>query len=295
MDKKFNYGGQAVIEGVMMRGRTNYAIAVRKQDGRIDLFRDSVKPIAKKYPILGLPFVRGTVALFDSLILGIKSITYSANVYDDNEEKMTYKDTIMMYASVGVAFILAILLFFVLPTFVTNYTKVFIRSPFGLNIFEGILRVVIFLAYLISISFMKDIKRVFEYHGAEHKVIHCLEHGEELTVENARKYTTLHPRCGTNFLFVVMIVSILVFSVFQWPVLYVRILSRIFLLPVVAGLSYEFIKYAGNTDSKIIKYISLPGLYLQKLTTRQPDDSQIEVALCSLKCVLKERDDIDCP
>lgn len=193
-----------------------------------------------------------------------------------------------MYFSVALSLAISVIIFFIGPTYVAGFLKRYTENTFLINLLEGVLRVAIFIAYLVLISRMEDIRRVFEYHGAEHKTIHCFEHEEELTVENARKYTTLHPRCGTNFLFIVMIVSIIVFSFLRWPTLYIRIISRILLLPVVAGISYEVIKIAGHSDNKIIAALVYPGLLLQKLTTKEPDDSQLEVAIASLKSVLED-------
>lgn len=281
-----------------MRGINGYAIAVRKQDGSIELFKERFQPITKKYPILNMPFLRGIFVLFDSLFIGIKSLMYSADIVEGEEQRKDdeAKNLLFMYGSIAISIVFAVALFFILPTYASSFLKNVVKTSIGLNIMEGILRVAIFMVYLILISFMKDIQRVFEYHGAEHKAIHCLEHGEELTVENARKYSTLHPRCGTNFLFVVMIVSIIVFSIFQWPSFKARIILRVILLPVIAGISYEFIKLAGRSENKLVKALTYLGLYLQKFTTREPDDSQLEVAICSLKGVLDEGKSLDeCP
>ncbi|ADD01452.1 protein of unknown function DUF1385 [Thermoanaerobacter italicus Ab9] len=298
--KKTDIGGQAVIEGVMMRGHNSVATAVRKGD-EIIIKKEYVKPLTKRNKFFSLPFIRGTFALFDSLIVGIKSLTYSAELFEEKDKENISKfylflqkvfgdklEDILMYFSVVISLILSIIIFFIGPTYVADYIKLFTKNTVVINFVEGLLRVAIFILYLVLISQMKDIKRIFEYHGAEHKAIHCLEHEEELTVENARKYTTLHPRCGTNFLFIVMIVSIIIFSFLKWPTFYIRILSRIFLLPVVAGISYEIIKLAGRSNNKIIRVFVYPGLLLQKLTTREPDDSQLEVAIASLKSVLED-------
>lgn len=299
--KKTDIGGQAVIEGVMMRGHNSIATAVRCGD-KIIIKKDMLKPLTKRNKIFSFPFIRGTVALIDSLIIGVKSLTYSSELFENNDENDSVSkfdmflqkvfgdklDDVIMYLSVIISVLISILVFFIGPTYVAGYLKNFTKNTIIINFAEGVLRVVIFLIYLILISRLKDIKRIFEYHGAEHKTIHCFEHQEELTVENARKYTTLHPRCGTNFLFIVMIVSIVVFSFLKWPDLYTRIVSRVLLLPVVAGISYEVIKIAGHSDNKIIAALIYPGLLLQKLTTREPDDSQIEVAIASLKSVLED-------
>ncbi|HHW57433.1 MAG TPA: DUF1385 domain-containing protein [Clostridia bacterium] len=299
--KKTNIGGQAVIEGVMMRGHKSVATAVRKGD-EIIVKKEYVTPLTRKNKFFSLPFIRGTFALFDSLIIGIKSLTYSAELFEEEESSQNSSkldsflqklfgdklNDVLMYFSVIISLILSIVIFFIGPTYVADYMKLFTKNTIIINFVEGLLRVIIFLLYLVLISQMKDIKRIFEYHGAEHKAIHCLEHEEELTVENARKYTTLHPRCGTNFLFIVMIVSIIVFSFLKWPTFYIRILSRILLLPVVAGISYEVIKLAGRSDNKIVAAFVYPGLLLQRLTTREPDDSQLQVAIASLKSVLED-------
>ncbi|QSZ27041.1 DUF1385 domain-containing protein [Aceticella autotrophica] len=297
--KKTDIGGQAVIEGVMMRGHNSVAIAVRK-DSDIIVKKEMTEPLTKKNKFFSLPFIRGTFALIDSLIIGAKALTYSAGLIEDEDMKPTRFDNflkklfgdklddIAMYFSVALSLIISIIIFFIGPTYIAGFLKEFTKNTILINFFEGFIRVVIFLLYLVLISQMKDIKRVFQYHGAEHKTIHCFEYEEELTVENARKYTTLHPRCGTNFLFIVMIVSIIVFSFLKWPSLYIRIISRILLLPVVAGISYELIKLAGRSDNRIIAMLTYPGLLLQKLTTKEPDDSQLEVAITSLKSVLED-------
>ncbi|WP_434564773.1 DUF1385 domain-containing protein [Thermoanaerobacterium thermosaccharolyticum] len=298
--KKTDIGGQAVIEGVMMRGHNSIATAVRCGNDII-VKKDMVKPLTRKYKILSVPFIRGTVALIDSLIIGIKTLTYSAELVEGESEEEPSKfelflkrifgdklDDVVMYFSVALSLVISIIIFFIGPTYVAGFLKRYTENTFLINFFEGVLRVAIFIAYLALISRMNDIRRVFEYHGAEHKTIHCFEHEEELTVENARKYTTLHPRCGTNFLFIVMIVSIIVFSFLKWPTLYIRIISRVLLLPVVAGISYEVIKIAGHSDNRIIAALVYPGLLLQKLTTKEPDDSQLEVAIASLKSVLED-------
>ncbi|MDI6603676.1 MAG: DUF1385 domain-containing protein [Thermoanaerobacteraceae bacterium] len=297
--KKTDIGGQAVIEGVMMRGHNSVAIAVRK-DSDIIVKKEMTEPLTKKNKFFSLPFIRGTFALIDSLIIGVKALTYSAGLIEDEDMKPTRFDNflkklfgdklddIAMYFSVALSLIISIIIFFIGPTYIAGFLKEFTKNTILINFFEGFIRVVIFLLYLVLISQMKDIKRVFQYHGAEHKTIHCFEYEEELTVENARKYTTLHPRCGTNFLFIVMIVSIIVFSFLKWPSLYIRIISRILLLPVVAGISYELIKLAGRSDNRIIAMLTYPGLLLQKLTTKEPDDSQLEVAITSLKSVLED-------
>ncbi len=281
--KECNIGGQAVIEGVMMRNPEYTAIAVRKPDKTIHLFREPTKSLTKRFKFLKLPFLRGVVALVESMSTGIKAISYSARVAGVEEEELTKKDVIF---AVIVAVFFAVVLFVILPTVITKYLSFNITSPVILNLIEGMIRVIIFLLYVVSISTMKDIRRVFEYHGAEHKVIHCYEAGMDLNVENVKGFSTLHPRCGTGFLMIVMVVSILLFSFLGWPGLIKRIVSRIVFLPLVAGISYEVIKLVGRSKNSVIKTIITPGLWLQKLTTREPDDDQIRVAIKALKEII---------
>ncbi|SJZ48445.1 DUF1385 domain-containing protein [Selenihalanaerobacter shriftii] len=280
------YGGQAVIEGVMMRGKKNLAIAVRKNEDDITLHTEVINSITDKFSILGKPFIRGVIALFESMIMGMQALTFSANqVAEEEEEELT---TFELVITIVVALGLAILLFVVLPATVIKFIEAHIDSNLLLNFIEGIIKVSVFLLYIIGISQLNDIKRVFQYHGAEHKVIHNYESGLPLTVDNAKEHTPLHPRCGTNFLLIVMVTSVLVFSFFGRPDFINRILIHIALLPVVAGLSYEIIKQAGKSDAnRIIKLVATPGLWLQKLTTREPDEEQIEVAIKALEEVLK--------
>ncbi|MGB9977372.1 DUF1385 domain-containing protein [Thermovenabulum sp.] len=279
---KPSIGGQAVIEGVMMRGPKYTAIAVRKGKD-IVVKKEENYSLQKRHPFFRLPVIRGALALIEMLVIGINALTYSASVVEEEEYKLTSKDIAL---SVIMAVGFAVALFIVLPTFLIKFFEKGVKNPVILNLIEGLIRISIFFFYIFSISIMKDIKRFFEYHGAEHMAVHCYENGDPLTVENAKKYKTLHPRCGTSFLLIVMIVSILLFSFLGWPGILFRIISRILLFPLVAGISYEFIRFAGRSDSKIAKLFSLPGMWLQLLTTRQPDDSQIEVALEALKCVI---------
>jgi len=279
---KPNIGGQAVIEGVMMRGPKYTAIAVRKND-EIIIKKEENHSLSDKYKFLKLPILRGMLSLVEMLIIGIQALSYSASTAGDEEEKLSSRDiALALLTAVG----FAVLLFIIIPTAAVKLIGENVKSPFWLNIIEGVLRILIFLVYLFIITSMKDIRRVFEYHGAEHKAVHCYEHDEKLTPENAAKYTTLHPRCGTSFLMVVMVVSILLFSLLGWPGIIVRILSRILLLPLVAGVSYEFIRLAGKSSSPVVNILNKPGIWLQKLTTREPDESQLEVALEALKSVL---------
>ena len=275
-------GGQAVIEGVMMRGFGKVATAVREQSGNIKVQLNPVNSISDKYPILKLPFLRGSVNLIESLILGMKSLSFSAQAAGEEDEQLSDREVAL---TLVFAFAMAAVLFIALPTFGAKFLHEITDDPFYFNIAEGFLRLAIFILYIAAISQMKDIQRVFQYHGAEHKTIFCYEEGLPLTVENVKKFPRLHPRCGTAFLLIVMIVSIFVFAFLGWPDLITRILSRILLLPVVAGIGYEIIRFAGRSKNPLVRVAILPGLWLQYLTTREPDDSQIEVAIKSLEAV----------
>lgn len=301
-------GGQAVLEGVMMRGPKEIATAVRKSNGEIIIDKMPVTSITKKYKFLKLPILRGVVSFVESMVVGVKCLMFSAELYDvDGEEGYEpskfekwlddkfgdkVKD-IAIYFAVFMAVIMGIGLFMLLPTVVVGFLKGIVPNPIVLNLSEGIVRITIFLVYLALVSKMKDIQRVFEYHGAEHKTIAAYEHGEELTCENARKYSRLHPRCGTSFLLIVMVISIIFFSFISWGNVFKRILFRLLLLPVVAGVSYEIIKFAGRSTNRCVAFLTKPGLWLQKLTTREPDDSQLEVAIASLKAVLTDNKEDD--
>ncbi len=282
-------GGQAVIEGVMMRGPALVSTAVREPSGEISVQTEKVATLAERYPILKRPLLRGAVALWESMVLGMKSLSYSAQRAGEEGEEMTTKDIVI---SVVLALVVATLLFVVLPTTAAKYLYAASFDPIKLNLAEGGLRMLVFLSYVYGISQMKSIRRVFQYHGAEHKTIHAYEAGEELTVENVQKHSTLHPRCGTAFLLIVMLVSIFVFAFLGWPDLWLRILSRILLMPVVAGVSYEIIRFAGRSKNSLVRAAILPGLWLQKLTTRQPDDSQVEVAIRALQEVRPATEEI---
>lgn len=288
MPENFQYGGQAVIEGVMMRGPRDLAVAVRKSSGDIVTDIQGLTSLSQKYPFLKWPLLRGVLALFEAMVIGIKVLTYSANMAADEgeeEEILTGKE---IAVTVILAIGLAVLLFIVIPTAAAFFLQAYVDF-FWQNLIEGMLRIAIFLAYVISIGMMSDIRRVFQYHGAEHKVIHAYEAGERLTVDNVRKYTTLHPRCGTSFLLFVLVLTIFLFSFLHTPDIWSRIGSRILLLPVVAGISYEFIKWSGKYYRRNwVRFLIAPGLWLQKLTTREPDDSQVEVAICALEAVLEK-------
>lgn len=284
---KLSVGGQAVIEGVMMRGPGKVATAVRSPEGRIEVEKGPVHSIADRYPILKKPMLRGSVSLVESLVLGIRSLSYSAKMAGEEDEQLSDKE---MAGTIIFAFVLAAILFIAIPTGAAKFFHFVTDDPVFLNLMEGFLRLAIFLGYIWGISCMKDIRRVFQYHGAEHKTIHCYEAGLPLTVENVQKFSRLHPRCGTNFLLIVMLVSIFVFAFLGWPSLIERIASRIVLLPVVAGISYELIRFAGRTTNPIALKLIQPGLWLQYLTTRPPEDDMVEVAIESLKAVLPEEE-----
>ena len=284
-EKKITIGGQAVIEGVMMRGPELVATAVRNPQGRIELEVKPVNSIADRYPIFKKPMLRGCVSLFESLVMGIRSLGYSAQMAGEEDEQLTDKE---LAGTMIFAFALAAVLFIAIPTGAAKLFHVITEDPVFLNLMEGFLRLFIFMAYIFAISRMKDIQRVFQYHGAEHKTIACFEAGEALTVENVARHTRLHKRCGTSFLLIVMLVSIFVFAFLGWPDLAERIASRIILLPVVAGISYEIIRFSADSDNCLLGWAVKPGLWLQKLTTREPEPEMIEVAIESAKAVLPE-------
>lgn len=300
MDTPISVGGQAVLEGVMMRSPRNMTVAVRTPSGEIAMKRDPLKLLSDSWRFLKWPVVRGTVTLFSSLALGMKALNFSAECAmedekkgaDEGPKKGVWTD-VMMGATMVFSLGVGLLLFFYLPLQLTELLKDIIpatrESSLAFNLVDGVIRVIIFLAYIAAITRMKDIRRVFEYHGAEHKAIYAYEAGGELTVESARKYPRLHPRCGTSFLLVVMVLSILVFSFIpKDALLYEKALARLALIPVVAGLSYEFIKFsAKKKDDPIISTLVRPGLWLQNLTTREPSDDQIEVAISALKEALR--------
>lgn len=298
-------GGQAVIEGVMMRGPKDIAVAVRTTDGEIVVDKKPIASVLQKSKILKLPIIRGVISFFESLVIGTRALMYSASFFDVEEEEEKAKKAAMtederkkaeakeekmknaaIYGSVVVALLFGIGIFMLLPTVLVGFVKQHIASGVLATLLEGVIRIAIFLAYISLVAQMKDIRRVFEYHGAEHKTIFCYEAGEELTVENARRFTRLHPRCGTSFLLIVMVVSIILFSFISWDNYLTRLGLRLLLLPVVAGISYEIIKFAGRSQNKLVRIVIQPGLWLQKITTREPDDSQLEVAIASLKAVL---------
>jgi uncharacterized protein YqhQ len=285
----FNYGGQAVIEGVMMRGQKSLAVAFRKGPGQIGVEGWAINQSPRRPALLRWPFIRGAVNLVDSLILGVKTLMFSANqALEEGEqaETLSNKELIGVVAfSLG----LGILLFFLLPAFLAQTLKAWAPGHGLGNVLEGLIRIVIFLAYIFGISQVKDIQRVFQYHGAEHKSIYNYESGKPLSLENARSMSRLHPRCGTSFLLLVMVVSILLYSLLPAMNMVQRLLSRLILLPVIAGIAYELIRLAGKRlDNPIVAAISWPGLQLQRITTREPDDGQLEVAIAALTRVLQD-------
>ena len=308
MEKKehiTSIGGSAVMEGVMMRGPKEIATAVRKPDGEIEIDRRAVSSLVTKYHVNKIPVIRGVFAFFDSMISSIRALMWSAefvDIEDDSESKfdkwLTEKfgdkvKDIVIYFSLFISVIFSVGLFFVLPHFITSLLENIINSNLIKTLIEGIIRISIFLGYVLLASRMEDIKRVFQYHGAEHKTIFCYEAGLELNVENARSMSRLHPRCGTSFLVYVMIISIILFSFVSWGNMWVRLGMKLLLLPVVAGISYEVIRWAGRSKNKVVCVISRPGMWLQNITTREPDDSQLEVAIESMKAVLTENKEDD--
>ena len=280
-------GGQAVIEGVMMRDANKTATAVRLPNGEIEVETHPVTSIRDRYPVLNLPLIRGSVIMVESLVIGMRALSFSAQAAGEEDEQMTKKEIAM---TILFALVLASVLFIVIPTGAAHLAAAYTDDPIVFNLIEGGIRLAVFLLYIWGISFMGGIRRVFQYHGAEHKTIHCYEAGEALTVENVQKFPRLHPRCGTNFLLIVMVVAIVFHVFFGWPDLWLRILSRLAVLPVVAGVSYEIIRFAGRSENRIVRIMITPGLWLQYLTTRPPEGEMVEVAIESLKAVLPEED-----
>ncbi len=299
--KCISVGGQAVMEGVMMQGPEKIAMAVRRPDGKVALTVKPVKKLADKYPFLGWPVIRGVVNFVAQLASGVKMLTESAEMAGmDAEEPSEFEkrvakflhmkpDDVMMLFAVVLALLMSIGLFFIIPTGIESLLKKVIDSRIVLNITGGLLRMGMFLAYVGLVSRLKEIRRVFQYHGAEHKSIFCFESGKELTVENAQAFTTLHPRCGTSFLVIVFTLSILIFTLFGTNSgnVFLRVGSRLALLPVTAGVSYEILKWLGRAEeTPVVRALKWPGLMVQKLTTQQPDDDMVEVALIALKAAL---------
>lgn len=292
-------GGQAVIEGVMMQSGDRRSIAVRKPDGEIEIKTERIKSWIRDKNIHKIPFFRGGFILIETMISGIKSLNFSSEFFLEDEEedaidrflKKIFKEKAndaIIALSLILSLILSIGLFILIPTAIGGLFAKIIDNHIVLNLIEGILRVAILILYMLAVSFMSDIKRVFQYHGAEHKSIYCYENGLELTVENARKFGRLHPRCGTNFLFIVMFISIILFSFFGWPNPLLRVAIRLICIPIVAGISYEIIKFLGKYNNIFSKIVAYPGMMMQKITTNEPDDEQLEVAIAALKAALNE-------
>lgn len=291
-------GGQAVIEGIMMKNKDNYATAVRKPDGEIEIQQDTYVSMTEKVKFCALPFVRGVFSFADSMVLGMKTLSFSAGFFEDDEDSEPGRFELWLEKTFGeklekvlMSFVMvfsvamAIAIFMVLPLLIAGFFKQFIRSDTVMAVLEGFIRIGIFIAYIKLISRMEDIRRTFMYHGAEHKCINCIEHGLPLTVENVRNSSKQHKRCGTSFLIIVMIISILFFMVIRVDTVWLRIISRIVLIPVIAGVSYEFLRLAGRSDSAIVNFLSKPGMWMQNLTTKEPDDSMIEVAIAAVNTV----------
>lgn len=290
-------GGQAVLEGIMMKNKDMYAVGVRKPDGDIAVEVDEFHGIAHGSKVLNIPFLRGIFVFVDSLILGLKALNYSSSFYEETNEKPSkldegidqvsqgHEDTFLMVVTTLLSFAFAIGLFMILPYAVSEIISKYARNESLVAIIEGVLRIVIFILYILLISLVKDIKRLFMYHGAEHKCINCIENGKPLTVSNVRKSSRLHKRCGSSFILFVMFISIILFFFIRVDSYVWRIVIRILLIPVISGISYEIISLAGKTDFFLVKIISAPGLWLQKLTTKEPEDDMIEVAIKAVEAV----------
>lgn len=286
-------GGQAVMEGVMMKNGDAYAVAVRKPDQEIAVEISNYSGVVQNKKIKKLPILRGVFNFVESLTLGLKSLTFSASFFEEEEEKEKKpdgkKEDFLMGMTVAASIVMAVVIFMILPYGISLLFQNFITSPWLIALLEGILRLLIFIGYVAGISLMSDIKRVYMYHGAEHKCINCIEHGMDLTVENVRKSSRLHKRCGTSFLLIVMLISILVFMLIRVDSPVLRLLLRLLLIPVIAGVSYEFIRLAGRSDNGLVNLLSKPGLLLQKITTREPEDAMIEVGIASVEAVFDWR------
>ncbi len=326
--KYCNIGGQAILEGVMMKGPSSYALSVRKPDGEIQVDVTKYESFGEKHKINRVPIVRGVCNFIESLYIGVKTLMDSAEYFEDEEDeadasesktkseikaesesdnekssgkksgkdkdKSDSSDSLYMIGSLVLSIALAVGLFILLPTLLSTLLYKITSNNLIVNIAEGILRLIIFLTYIYAISLMKDIRRTYMYHGAEHKTINCLEAGDDLTVENVKKHTRFHRRCGTSFLFLVILISIIVFMFFNTGVLWIRLVVRLLFIPVIAGLSYEIIRYAGKHENALSRILSAPGLLLQRLTTREPDDDMIEVAIRSVEGVIDWHEYVSC-
>ena len=295
-------GGQAVIEGIMMRNKDKYAVAVRKPDKSIDVDIQECGGRAKKYKITTLPFIRGIFSFIDSMVIGIKTLTYSASFFEDEDEqeeepgkfekwllnKFGEKaEKVVMGFTVCLSIVIAVALFMILPLFIADVIEKYVPgvTQSHVPVIEGIVKIIIFIGYLLLISLMKDIQRTFMYHGAEHKCINCIETGKVLTVENVASSSRFHKRCGTSFLLIVMVISIIFFVLIRTDIVWLRYVIRLLLVPVIAGISYEFIRLAGKSENKFINLLSKPGLWMQKITTKEPTDDMIEVAIKAVEAV----------
>ena len=295
-------GGQAVIEGIMMQNGDDYAIAVRKPDGEIEIKKDRYVSLTERYPVLGLPFIRGVFKFADSMVVGMKALTWSCSFFEDDEDAEPGKfeawldrvfgeklESILMTVVMIFSFIMAIGIFMLLPLLIARLCRPFIPSETLMAVLEGFIRIAIFIIYIKMVSRMEDIRRTFMYHGSEHKCINCIEHGLALNVANVRASSKEHKRCGTSFIMIVMIISILFFMVIRTDTVWLRFLSRIVLIPAIAGVSYEFLRFAGRNDSRLVNFLSRPGMWMQGLTTTEPDDSMIEVAIAAVEEVFDWR------
>ena len=304
-------GGQAVMEGVMMKNQEKYAVAVRKPDQEIVVETSTYEGLIKNKKIRNMPILRGVFSFIESLVLGMKTLTFSASVFEEEEDeksgsrkaekragakkpapteeeqkkKEKRQENVLMGGTVAISIVLAVAIFMVLPYYISVFFQRFITSQTLLALLEGVIRLTIFIGYVAAISLMPDIKRVYMYHGAEHKCINCIEQGMDLTVENVRKSSRLHKRCGTSFLLIVMLISIVFFLFIRVDNRILQLLLRLVLIPVIAGVSYEFIRLAGRSDHMLVNLFSKPGLLLQRITTREPDDSMIEVGIASVEAV----------
>ena len=298
--KSSNIGGQAGLEGIMMKNRDRYAVAVRKPDGEIFVQTEEFHSVTGRYKKLTtIPFIRGVFNFIDSMVLGIKTLTFSASFYEEEEEEKEFseaeqkkkekKESLLMAGTVAFSIVAAVAIFMVLPYFLSSLMKPVVPSYHLRTVIEGFVRIGIFIIYILLISRMKDIQRTFMYHGAEHKCINCIEHGLPLTVENVRNSSRQHKRCGTSFLFFVLAISIILLLLIRVESPLMRVVVRIALLPVIAGVSYEVLKLAGNSDNPVVNLLSKPGMAIQKMTTSEPDDGMIEVAIQAVEAVFDWR------
>lgn len=288
-------GGQAVLEGVMMKNNDKYAVAVRKPDGEIDVQVEEYKGVCGQFGITKVPFIRGVFAFIDSLVLGMRVTMHSASFYEEDETEKgegrpekalgSKADDIMMGLTVAISVIIAVSLFMLLPFFVSDLMAGYIRNDSLIAILEGLVRIAIFIGYIVAISLMKDIRRLYMYHGAEHKCINCIERGRALNVRNVMRSSRQHKRCGTSFLLFVVLVSVIVFFFIRVDNFAIKLLLRIALIPVIAGISYEIIRLAGRSDNLIVRIISAPGMLMQRLTTKEPDEEMVKVAIASVEAV----------